>query len=1123
MYDSQVLTLENALNQIKQVSDEYINAGRITPYFFMVGAGISYPSAPLARDIIEHCKEFASRHGRKNITSALTTQDEYSDLFELAYPNRQQRQNYLKKLIHNKSIPPANIKLAHILSNTVVTNLVVTTNFDDFLSRALNIFGIPHVVSDHPHTVDKINTDSEFIQIVHIHGTYWFYDCCNLQNEIIERAERSLQSNLTMSFFIDSLLYRRIPIIVGYSGWENDVFMQALKRRLQSPLPYNLYWFCYSKESFDVIPYWVKKNSDVKFVLPLETTSIEKSDPDINSSEVLESLNLINKETQRTDILSAETVFEHFINVFNIESPEITRDPIGFFTDTLKKSFMNNNEDNGNNKYFLEDVVARLERVKESKEYNTNAYIEELKELIKKSQYKEVIKRVIEKYRLSSFSLEEHRQLFSIILNAAENISENQEGYNLVITISEDLYLKNNQLSWISQYQCRALMGKGKNLSNEGYYSDAIKCFNLILDDERYKDLNIIKIDALMNKASTHGLLKEHDEEIKLYDFIIITYGNENENRIKAKVSSCLFKKANSYMDLEKNDKALESVDGLLARYLNEEDPSIQEIVVRSMLIKVIIYFQQKMYEESISEVEQILYRFSDDERMNIKRLIGLSLQLKGMLFRAMDRPKEALVVYDELALRFGSVEEPALKEYAASALIEKAQYLDGIGYYEEAIQLYENIIDDYAEIDDLSEKAILSKATSFMNMEKFEEAVALFNKIIEENSKINVTNLEYVATAYLRKGISYARSNRHEIAIETYETLCQNLKKNKKLRAKEIWAMSMLNLAVSFRELNNQERALGCYDDIIGKFKSNKEATIKNYFSVASINKGLILSIQDRKEESIKIFDQVYLKLRSEEDNDLRIYAAKALFYKGKIYHDTNSYEAALSVFDLLENEYKDCEEEKINFYVISAIIEKVSIAVSLKQNLNEQYEILKSLEARIKKVPDEKLHVRYSNQLHVIGYEAYKVNQDFPLAKDAFLRGYNMNNVISGVNLAYMLRRNEITEEGVPPIEILLEGGLKVAEPFAIINKILLDISVNNSDETWIKCNELLNLVKETTGLLEWWKDIASENEAEGHLVIGLICKKWGLPDPDGLHFSTRFDLTNNLGLGVPKWLYN
>jgi hypothetical protein len=53
------------------------------------------------------------------------------------------------------------------LLSAKVANLVFTTNFDDFLSRALNLFGKPHIVYDQPGTFEKIDPERDDIQLIH--------------------------------------------------------------------------------------------------------------------------------------------------------------------------------------------------------------------------------------------------------------------------------------------------------------------------------------------------------------------------------------------------------------------------------------------------------------------------------------------------------------------------------------------------------------------------------------------------------------------------------------------------------------------------------------------------------------------------------------------------------------------------------------------------------------------------------------------------------------------------------------------------------------------------------------------------------------------------------------------
>lgn len=71
-------------------------------------------------------------------------------------------------MIERKAITRANLRLAHLLSEKKVSNLVVTPNFDDFVSRGLTMFGVPHITCDHPHTVDRIDPEQGDLQIVHV-------------------------------------------------------------------------------------------------------------------------------------------------------------------------------------------------------------------------------------------------------------------------------------------------------------------------------------------------------------------------------------------------------------------------------------------------------------------------------------------------------------------------------------------------------------------------------------------------------------------------------------------------------------------------------------------------------------------------------------------------------------------------------------------------------------------------------------------------------------------------------------------------------------------------------------------------------------------------------------------
>ena len=151
--------LETAISEIKQACDGSATGGPRFPFFVIAGAGISHPPIPLAKEIETECKKTAAGLCRNTPPSGDNPIDTYSHWFNLAYPQPKQRQQYLRSMIEGKHISPANLRLAHLLGVQKVANLVVTPNFDDLLSKALSLFGIPHVVSDHPATVQRIDPE----------------------------------------------------------------------------------------------------------------------------------------------------------------------------------------------------------------------------------------------------------------------------------------------------------------------------------------------------------------------------------------------------------------------------------------------------------------------------------------------------------------------------------------------------------------------------------------------------------------------------------------------------------------------------------------------------------------------------------------------------------------------------------------------------------------------------------------------------------------------------------------------------------------------------------------------------------------------------------------------------
>lgn len=330
------ISVEKAINLI--ASTLHLHKGDLSlPYFFIVGAGISAPEIPLAPEIIELCKEEIRNRTPEYYDLCIEEMRQYeanptknySGWIERAYPNSVDRSRFFKSIITEAKISSANLMLAHILYSKKIATTVFTTNFDDKLKQALELIGVTDLfVAENEMDNLVISPQNEDIQIVHVHGTYNFYDCANLEDEIQSVANQS--NTISSSRVLANFLTRQAPIIVGYSGWENDVIMTCLKERLSYPTPLTYIWVCYSRESYDALPQWLKNSSSVSFVIP--EISDMRCEDEVAGHQFADS----ESQTKR-DKVDATTFLGLLISSIKLNVPEIFENPSSYYSKRIDK------------------------------------------------------------------------------------------------------------------------------------------------------------------------------------------------------------------------------------------------------------------------------------------------------------------------------------------------------------------------------------------------------------------------------------------------------------------------------------------------------------------------------------------------------------------------------------------------------------------------------------------------------------------------------------------------------------------------------------------------------------------------------------------------------------------
>ena len=571
-----------------------------------------------------------------------------------AFPNAKDRQDFIKSLVLDKPVPDATFRLAHVLLSNRISNIVVTTNFDELIEKALSIFGTPFLSHEHTSIADQIDFDDPITQIIHVHGTHRYYDLCNLKDEILTRAQYPDNTCVSMSNRLDQLLMNKSPIVVGYGGWQGDIITSAMSRRLYGAhglpvfLPYNIYWFCFNHQSFDSIPDFIKDHKNVVFVLP-------KSNPTIDPIDI-----------KSANCLLATTVFDQIIRAGEIEKPLLTRKPLEFFADLLENAFYIPQSDDVEfeDPYDILSIAQRIRKTNLKKLSSEEQQLENLRDWIRVSNYKKAMQILLD-LDFETFNTE----LLQDILIKAKNAIEMISSSNLTPRPNHEIALK--------VIEKIIKIGEKKDIKS-------------LLGIENYSFL-------LFRRSSIQYWLDQFKESLESSNSFIEKFKNEDSQHIRNLVIKAKLNVNALMISLGNKREAVDEIVKICQKYKDSTEIEIKKTITYFLLLAATtanefdIELAKNLYDETIRIIgneKDIVLKFTKMRALINK---AISLEVHG-------KPENTLGLLKEAIETCGNDSSGFCDMPLAGAYFNLGYKYIQIGCFEDAIKTHSWLVERFKE-----------------------------------------------------------------------------------------------------------------------------------------------------------------------------------------------------------------------------------------------------------------------------------------------------------------------------------------------------------------------------------------------------------------------------------------
>ena len=907
------LSLKAAVKQIKQSYEFAVGKGRPSPFFFVTGAGISVPQVPLAQEIIRDCK---TRSGAtESPSSESTILDEYSRCLEEAFPAPIERQDYFQNLISGKPIPAANFRLAHLLlgeqGKPSLASLVITTNFDDFLAQALRLFGKEHVLCDSPSTTPRLDlSNKERLQIVHVHGTYYFYDIKNLSGEVELAAAASEETTATMGSLLDAVLRDQSPIVVGYGGWDGDVFMKSLRRRLRGgTLPQPLYWCCYRRNDWQSLPEWLQTHSSVRFVEPEEPLkpngmSVPAKEQTPTSGAIVgAAADLFGHNRENENLLDSQFVFDALIQAFDLRPPELTQNPIQFFADQLNRSLPRDGATQGRDLYRIKSTVEELRAAsKWILEYRQQRTVKEqqlhaVREQLRGAKYVDAMPLVmgIDVEKLNDRETEDLWEMAWEIINSGE-FSERPSDETLAMLDRfqqiADLMPDRDE---IPRRVVKGLLIRVIHLVLLKRVDESVVTLgDLVRRSQQTDDPEIhLSVGELLYQTGTSCLTSTPEKSVSIFQLLLATTRESQDERVLDLLAKGRLGLGIALLSEGRKAEGVDALGTALARINVGTSTLPPAIIAQVTVTQGIMLDELGRSAEAVVAYDEVLRRFGESTEPGIQEQVAKALVNKGLTLEKLTPPVDPVATYDEVVQRFGEATEPDIQEQVARALVNKGVALVKLASPMDPLATYDEVVQRFGEatkpgIQAMVALALVNKAVTLGDRGKPDDKLTIYDEVVRRFGEATEPGIqEQVAKALVNKGLILGKLTPPVDPVATYDEVVERFGEATESGTQTMVALALIYKAVTLGDRGHLDDELTLYEEVVRRFGERTEPDLREQVARALVSKGVTLRKLTPPVDPLATYDEVVQRFGEATESGTRMMVALALINKAVAFGD--------------------------------------------------------------------------------------------------------------------------------------------------------------------------------------------------------------------------------------------